>query len=334
MINVCLVGYGYWGKNLLRNLTSLEECRVGCVCELNKDAHRAIKALYPSLNVVSDYSKVLADTSIDAVILATPTGTHFSLASEALQQGKHVLIEKPFTTSVSKALVLIEMAEAKNKVLMIDHTFLYNGAVEKVKELIDGKVLGELKYFDSTRINLGLIQPDVNVLWDLAPHDLSILCHIHKELPASITATGVSHLKNGIENIAYLTINYNSGFIAHLNCSWSSPVKVRTTLIGGDKKMIVYDDINPTDKIRVYDCGFDIKAEEDRSKILVDYRTGDIHIPKLNTHEPLRKMLQDFLKSINTKSTPVSNWKIGLNTVRILEAAQMSIKENSQQVSI
>lgn len=334
MINVCLVGYGYWGKNLLRNLTSLEECRVACVCELNKNAHRAIKALYPGLNVVSDYTKVLADTSIDAVILATPTGTHFSLASEALQKGKHVLIEKPFTTSVGKALVLIEMAEAKNKVLMIDHTFLYSGAVEKVKELIDSRVLGELKYFDSTRINLGLIQPDVNVLWDLAPHDLSILCHIHSELPTSITATGVSHLKNGIENIAYLTINYDSGFIAHLNCSWSSPVKVRTTLIGGDKKMIVYDDINPTDKIRVYDCGFDIKPEEDKSKILVDYRTGDIHIPKLDTHEPLRKMLQDFLNSINTKSAPVSNWNIGLNTVRILEAAQVSIKENSQQISI
>jgi len=287
---------------------------------------------WPALTIIA--LTVLVALTVSTFI-ATQKSAPVVLTSNRLKpKNTSQSLEKPFTTSVGKALILIEMAEAKNKVLMIDHTFLYSGAVEKVKELINGKVLGELKYFDSTRINLGLIQPDVNVLWDLAPHDLSILCHIHSELPTSITATGVSHLKNGIENIAYLTINYDSGFIAHLNCSWSSPVKVRTTLIGGDKKMIVYDDINPTDKIRVYDCGFDIKPEEDKSKILVDYRTGDIHIPKLDTHEPLRKMLQDFLNSINTKSTPVSNWNIGLSTVRILEAAQISIKENSQQISI
>lgn len=334
MINICLIGYGYWGKNLLRNLSQLSECKVEFVCDSSTKAHEQIKVLYPDIKILEDYNEVITNKNIDAVVIATPTYTHFDLAKKALEHDKHVLIEKPFTTSTTEAETLIDLAVLNNKVLMVDHTFLYSGAVQKIKELVELDQIGSLKYFDSTRINLGLIQPDVNVLWDLAPHDLSILSYIHDEKPISVTASGVSHTNNGIENIAYMTINYDSGFIAHLNCSWSSPVKVRTTLIGGDKKMIVYNDIDPTDKIRVYDSGFNFKNDEDKSKIYVDYRTGDIHIPKLKTDEPLNKMLKDFVNSINTGSTPVSSWKIGLDTVSILEAAQKSIKQNSKQITI
>jgi predicted dehydrogenase len=217
---------------------------------------------------------------------------------------------------------------------MIDHTFLYSGAVEKIKELVDKNSLGILKYVDSTRINLGLIQPDVNVLWDLAPHDLSILAFITKEEPTSVCATGTSHTGNGIENIAYMTLKYASGFIAHFSCSWSSPVKVRSMLIGGDYKMVVYDDLNPTEKVKVYDSGYVCSTDEDRTKMQVDYRVGDIHIPKISTHEPLRKMLEDYVSCIETGNTPISSWKLALQTVKILEAAQKSIKNNSIEVLI
>lgn len=334
MIKICLVGYGYWGKNLLRNLYSIDSCKVECVCEPNRSAQDKIKSLYPNINIVSSYDDVFKNYDIDAVVIATPTHTHFNLAKKALDNGKHVLVEKPFTTSVDQAKKLIDLSINKNLVMMVDHTFLYSGAVEKIKDLVESETIGKLKYFDSTRINLGLIQSDVNVLWDLAPHDLSILSYIQNEDPISITATGVSHTNNEIENIAYMTINYPSGFIAHLNCSWSSPVKVRTTLIGGDKKMIVYDDINPTEKVKVYDSGFNFKNDEDQSKIYVDYRMGDIYIPKLKTDEPLRKMLQDFLNAIKLSVLPVSNYNIGLKTVKILEASQKSIKQNSKQTLI
>lgn len=334
MIKICLIGYGYWGKNLLRNLSSIDTCKVQCICEVNENTQNKIKSLYPNIDIVSSYDDVFKNYDIDAVVIATPTHTHFSLAKKALDNNKHVLVEKPFTTSVEEANTLIDLSINKNLVLMVDHTFLYSGAVNKIKDLIHSDTIGKLKYFDSTRINLGLIQSDINVLWDLAPHDLSILSYIQNEDPISVTATGVSHTNNDIENIAYMTINYSSGFIAHLNCSWSSPVKVRTTLIGGDKKMIVYDDINPTEKVRVYDSGFDFKNDEDKSKIYVDYRAGDIYIPKLKTDEPLRKMLEDFINSINYNTLPISNYNIGLKTVKILEASQKSIKQNSKQILI
>jgi predicted dehydrogenase len=334
MLRVCLIGYGYWGKNLLRNLLSINDCKVECVCESNAIAAQKIKSAYPDLSIESDYNQVLSNSKIDAVVIATPTHTHFELAKKALESGKHVLVEKPFTTSVQEAETLINIAQQKNLVLMVDHTFLYSGAVKKIKSLIDSDTIGKLQYFDSTRINLGLIQSDINVLWDLAPHDLSILSYICNEEAIGVTASGISHTNNNIENIAYMTINYPSGFIAHLNCSWSSPVKVRTTLIGGDKKMIVYDDINPTEKVKVYDSGFDFKNDEDKSKIYVDYRIGDIYIPKLKTDEPLRNMLEDFFQSIVNNKLPVSNYALALKTVKILEASQKSIKQNSNQISI
>lgn len=334
MINIALVGYGYWGVNLLRNLTSIKNCNVVAVCESNKSRHAIINELYPNITVVSDYKDILSNTAIEAVVVATPVDSHYELTKKALQQGKHVLVEKPLTSSVETAEELVELARSKNLLLMVDHTFLYSGAVEKIKELVSSDTIGKLQYLDSTRINLGLIQSDINVLWDLAPHDLSILTAIMQEPPISVSANGISHIGTGIENIAYMTLHYASGFIAHFNCSWSSPVKVRTMLIGGDKKMIVYDDINPTEKIKVYDSGYVYKTDEDKRKIKVDYRVGDIHVPKISTHEPLRKMLEDFVYCIEKGTTPRSSCELGLQVVRVLEAAQTSIKNDGKKVLI
>jgi predicted dehydrogenase len=334
MINIALIGYGYWGVNLLRNLTAIKDCNVVAVCESSEKRQRVLNTTYPNIQVTGDYQDIINNSEIDAVVIATPVHSHFSLAKQALENNKHVLVEKPLTASTREAQILIDLATSRNLQLMVDHTFLYSGAVEKIKELVDNDNLGILKYIDSTRINLGLIQSDVNVLWDLAPHDLSILAFITKEEPTAVYATGVSHTGNGIENIAYMTLKYPSGFMAHFNCSWSSPVKVRSMLIGGDKKMIVYDDINPTEKIKVYDSGYVCKTDEDKTKMQVDYRVGDIHIPKVSTHEPLRKMLEDYVNCIQTGKTPTSNWKLALQTVKILEAAELSLKMNSKEVII
>jgi predicted dehydrogenase len=217
---------------------------------------------------------------------------------------------------------------------MVDHTFLYTGAVNKMKNLILDGEIGKLQYFDSTRINLGLFQSDVNVLWDLAPHDISILKHLISEKPVSVNATGISHTQNGIENIAYMTINYQSNFVAHFNCSWTSPVKVRSTLIGGDKKMLVYNDLEPSEKIRVYDTGFICKTDEEKNRILVDYRVGDIYIPKLETKEALLGVANDFVDSIDQNKEPIASSTLGLEVVQILESAQKSIKLNGKEITL
>jgi predicted dehydrogenase len=277
---------------------------------------------------------VISDKEIDAVVIATPVFTHYKLAKQALTEGKHVLIEKPMTSSVAEADELINLAAQKGLTLMADHTFLYTGAVAKMKEIIETEVIGTPLYFDSARINLGLFQPDINVLWDLAPHDISILTYLITEMPESINATGISHTRNKIENIAYLTVNYQSDFIAHFNCSWSSPVKVRQTLIGGDKKMILYNDLEPSEKVRVYDTGYNHKTDEEKTRIMVDYRTGDVYIPKLSGREALAGVAGDFIQSILLKKDPLSNAQLGRSVVRILEASQESIKNNGKEVRI
>jgi predicted dehydrogenase len=233
---------------------------------------------------------------------------------------------------MEEALQLQDLARQMNKLIMVDHTFLYTGAVQKIKELISSGAIGTIKYFDSTRINLGLFQSDVNVLWDLATHDISILNYLLDETPYSVNATGVSHTNNNIENIAYLTINYKSGFIAHFNCSWTSPVKIRTLLIGGDKKMLLFNDLEPTEKIKIYDTGYDHKTDEEKMKILVDYRAGDVHLPKVDVKEALSGMASDFIDSIRNHTKPVSDFTSGLNVIRILEASQKSIKQNGKEI--
>ena len=245
-INVGLIGFGYWGPNLVRNFASADNCQVKMVADFRIDRIANISRLYPGIEITADPLDIINNKDIDAIIIATPVFTHFDLAEAALKNGKHVLVEKPMTSSTKQAETLLNIAEQRNLTLMVDHTFLYTGAVDKMKELIEADSIGKVKYFDSTRINLGLFQPDVNVLWDLAPHDLSILFHLVPYKPLSVNAVGISHTSNQIENVAYLTINYENDFIAHFNCSWTSPVKVRSTLIGGDKKMIVYNDLEPS----------------------------------------------------------------------------------------
>jgi predicted dehydrogenase len=334
MVKIGIIGYGYWGPNLVRNFSLNNNCVVKSVADRSVGRLDALKMSYPNVNLLSDADNIIFDNEIDAIVIATPVFTHFNLALKALKSGKHVLLEKPMTATVKEAAELIEVAENMGLVLMVDHTFLYTGAVQKIKTIIDDGLIGEMRYFDSTRINLGLFQPDINVLWDLAPHDLSILLYLIKEKPVSVNATGISHTKNGLENIAFLTINFNSELIAHFNCSWTSPVKVRQTLIGGDKKMIVYNDLEPSEKLRIYDTGYDINIDDDKSRIMVDYRTGDVYIPKLKGHEALSAVASDFINSILTKSKPVSDNIIGLDVVKILEAAQLSIKQNGSLIEI
>lgn len=332
MVNIAIIGYGYWGPNLVRNFSSTVDCRVHTVVDFREDRLQIAKRNHTGINTSVNPEDVFNNKEIDAIVIATPVFTHFDLAKRSLQNNKHVLLEKPMTSSVAESEELIALAEKNKKVLMVDHTFLYTGAVQRIKSMIDNDEIGKIKYFDSTRINLGLFQPDVNVLWDLAAHDLAILNYLVPEKPTSVQATGISHTNNGIENIAYLTINYHANFIAHLHCSWTSPVKVRQTLIGGDKKMIVYNDLDPFEKIRVYDTGFSHKT--DKNQILVDYRAGDIFIPKVESKEALAAMAADFVSAILHNTTPVSNCDSGLVVIKILEAAQQSIKNKGMEVSI
>jgi predicted dehydrogenase len=286
------------------------------------------------VEITTNPDNIIKDPAIDAVAIATPVFTHFQLAKTALKNGKHVLLEKPMTSTSKEAEGLIEIASKNGLSLMVDHTFLYTGAVQKIKQLIDTDTIGKVKYLDSTRINLGLFQPDINVLWDLAPHDISILTHLVNEKPYSLNATGVSHTNNGLENIAFLTVNFESGFIAHFNCSWTSPVKIRLMLIGGDKKMIVFNDLEPTEKIKIYDTGYNVKTDEEKQKLLIDYRTGDIFIPKTPSTEALALMAEDFAQYILNDKRPVSDFNSGLSVIKVLEASNESIKNKGKEVRI
>lgn len=332
MIKVGIIGYGYWGPNLVRNFSSIPFCKVKTVADLRSERLKLLKQNYPTVGATRKIDDIFSDKEIDAVIIATPVSSHFELGKKALLSGKHVLLEKPLCASVAEANKLIDLSEKTKKTLMVDHTYLYTGAIKKVKEIIQKKDIGKIKYFDSTRINLGLFQQDVNVLWDLAPHDIAILSYLLSRRPLSVQALGMSHLKNGIEDVAYLFLRYHSGLIAHFSCSWSSPIKVRTMMIGGDKKMVVWNDMEPTEKIKIYDSGYFLKSDEDKKRILIDYRVGDIYVPKIEIKEALREMALDFLSSIMKKTEPISNYKIGLEVVKILEMSQKSIKNKGKEI--
>ncbi|MBN8863494.1 MAG: Gfo/Idh/MocA family oxidoreductase [Sphingobacteriales bacterium] len=333
-ISIGVIGYGYWGPNIVRNFFNVSNCTVKKVADARPERLNQLHKIFPGIEGVASADDILQDPTIDAVVIVTPVFTHFELARKALLQGKHVLVEKPMTASVAEADELMNLAEQKGCTLMVDHTFLYTGAVSKIKELIEDKSIGTPRYFDSTRINLGLFQPDINVLWDLAAHDLSILAHLIDEEPVSVNATGISHTGNGIENIAYMTVNYASDFIAHFHCSWTSPVKIRQMLIGADKKMLLYNDLEITEKVKVYDTGYSLKTEEDRKQILVDYRTGDIFIPKLSSKEALFGVADDFVQSIVNKRQPVASAALGRRVVQLLEASQTSISNKGKEVKI
>lgn len=332
MIKIGVFGFGYWGPNLVRNFFATPGCEVRRVVDVNPERLKKSKLLYPTIDTSADAAAILEDSDIDAVVIALPISFHYETAKKALLNGKHVLLEKPMTRLKSQARELIDMASDKGKILMVDHTFLYTGAVRKIKEIVSRGELGNIRYFDSTRINLGLFQSDINVLWDLAPHDISILLHLVDESPRSVIATGISHTGNDLENLAYLTLNFESNMVAHFTSSWTSPVKIRQILIGGTKKMIVYDDVEPTEKVKVYDTGFEVRSEEEKNKILVDYRVGDIYIPKIDNREALKGVAEDFVAAVDRGIEPVSNWKSGLEVVTILEAAEQSIKNRGREV--
>ena len=331
-VKIGIIGLGYWGANLIRNFSSTQLCNVSAIADTNENQLAKYKAIYPSLEVYTNANKMIQHAGIDAVVIATPVFMHYALAKNALENGKHVLIEKPMTASSKEASELIEIASKKGLTLMVDHTFLYTGAVQKIKELVDTNVVGKVNYIDSTRINLGLFQPDINVLWDLAPHDISIVNYIMNAKPIAVNAVGISHTNNNIENIAYLNLFFENDIMAHFNCSWTSPVKIRKFLIGGDKKMIVWDDMEPTEKVKVYDTGYSHSTDEEKRKVLVDYRTGDIFVPKLQVTEALSLMAKDFIQSILNKTEPTATAQNGLFVVRILEAAELSIKNKGKEI--
>ena len=338
--NVGVIGCGYWGPNLLRNFAENEGAELRWICDLDTERVAAMGRRYPAAEQTSDYKVVLADPAVDAVVIATPVWTHFSFAQQALEAGKHVLVEKPLTANVAEAEQLVELADRKGLTLMVDHTFIYTGAVRKIKEIVQSGDLGDLLYFDATRINLGLFQNDINVVWDLAPHDLSIMDFVIDRQPTAISALGSSHIERGIENIAYLVMLFPDEFIAHFHFNWLSPVKIRHTLIAGSRKMVVFDDIEPTEKIRVYDSGVTAThndSEDEREaayRTLVSYRTGDVWVPKLDSTEALRYVCREFLAAINEKRAPLTDGSAGVRVVRLLEAAQQSIASGGAAVKI
>lgn len=334
MTNIALIGYGYWGKNLARNFNNLKTCNFYALAEGDESKRNAFSSAYPNAKVYNTADEIFADTEIDAVVIATPVDAHYPLAKKALESGKHVLVEKPMTSNFDQANELVELAKANGLLLMVDHTFLYTGAVKLIKDQIDFGRLGKIQYIDSTRINLGLFQHDVNVLWDLAPHDISICNYWVSQKPKSVMAVGAIHTKSNIENIAYLTLKYENDMIAHFNCSWISPVKIRQMLVGGDKKMVVFNDMEPSEKVKIYDTGFEAKTEEEINKMLVNYRTGDIHIPQIDNTEALAAMAADFVNCIGSGNEPISSAQIGLDVVKILDAAQQSIKQNGKEILI
>jgi predicted dehydrogenase len=308
VIRIGVVGYGYWGPNLVRNFVDAPTTQVVLVSDLRQDRLDVVQRRYPFIETTTDYRMLIADPRIDAVAISTPVSSHFQLAMEALQAGKHVLVEKPMTASTEEALRLIDEAEKRNLVLMVDHTFIYTGAVRKTRELIDAGDLGQIYYYDSTRVNLGLFQHDVNVLWDLAVHDLSIMEFILPEEPVEVSATGIAHVAGVVEDTAFLSLFYSGSIIAHLNVNWLSPVKIRRTLVGGTKKMIVYDDIENSEKIKVYDKGVTVKnGPESLYKVLVSYRSGDMYAPRLDVTEALLIEVQHFAECIENSMVPRSD---------------------------
>lgn len=332
-IKVAVVGCGYWGQNLIRNFWEVDEAELAFVCDVDPKALAHTQRRYPTVQVTRHYRELLDSPRVDAIVLATPVSTHYDFARQALLAGKHVLVEKPLARSTAEVLDLIEVADEQRKLLMVDHTFLYTSAVRRMKELVDRGDIGDILYFDSVRINLGLVQSDVNVLWDLAPHDFSILQFLCDSDPVAISAIGARHLGCPYENMAYITARYDSPLIAHFHVNWLSPVKVRTTLIGGSSKMIVYDDIEISEKVKVYDRGFTVNHDpERRERLLTGYRNGDVLAPNLETTEALRFMVRDFLSCIVENRTPVSDAVSGYRVVRLLEAAQQSIEQNGREV--
>jgi predicted dehydrogenase len=334
MLRIGVIGYGYWGPNVVRNFSTANGSEVTMVCDMSQQTLKKVNKAYPQISVTDNIDELIKSPDVDAIAIATPVFTHHDLAKKVLEAGKSVFIEKPFTYTVAEAEDLVELAAKKNLKLMVDHTFLYTGAVRKIRQLIDDGILGNLYYFDSSRVNLGLFQHDVNVVWDLAPHDISIMDYVIDEKPQAVVATGIGHFGRGLEDVAYLTFYYDHNIIAHINVNWLSPVKVRTTLIGGEKKMLVWNDLEPDEKIKIYDKGVQVKTKEGKYNLLVDYRSGDMWAPKVEQTEALKLMAEKFVDYVENGGTIVNDGIAGLNNIKMLEAANKSLTNKSGMVYI
>jgi predicted dehydrogenase len=331
MVKFGVIGYGYWGPNVVRNLDSLDGAQVLAISDKSATARKRAQKAYHNVPVAADAADVISSSEIDAVAIVTPVWTHFELAKAALENGKHIFVEKPFASCVQQAEQLINLAQQKNLRIMVDHTFLFTGAVRKIRQLLEEDALGKLYYYDSTRVNLGLFQHDVNVIWDLAPHDLSIMDYLIKESPEALVATGQTHL-NGFEDVAFITVYFPEKIIAHINVNWLSPVKVRTTLIGGEKKMLVWNDLEPDEKVKVYDKGVSITSRQGLYDLLVSYRSGDMWAPQVEQVEALRMELGYFVDCISNDREPFNDGAAGCRVVKMLEAASQSLNKRGALV--
>jgi predicted dehydrogenase len=331
-IRVGIVGLGYWGPNLLRNFSGAEGCQVRMCCDSDERRFRRLAPNYPAVEFLTSVQQVFQSPDIDAVAIATPVHTHYVLTRQALEAGKSVLVEKPLTMRVDHAEELIALAARKDLVLQVDHVFVYSPAVTKIKEIVDSGRLGKLFFIDSVRINLGLFQHDVNVIWDLAPHDLSIVDHLLGRTPRTLSAFGAIHANQDIEDVAYLNLDFGDGLVANFHVNWLSPVKVRHIIIGGSEQSLIYNDLESSERIKVYDRGIDMVNDEARRKVLVNYRSGDMWSPKVGTEEPLSLMAADFIRCVREGGRPIADGASGLRVVKILDAAQRSIKAQGARV--
>lgn len=335
MITVGVIGYGYWGPNLVRNFAEVPGGRVGFVTDMRAERLAQVTRRYPATKVSTDYRELINDSAVDAVAIATPVSSHFELAMAALRAGKHVLVEKPMTSTAEESMALIDEADKRGLVLMVDHTFVYTNAVAKIRELTQNGDLGDIYYYDSVRINLGLFQHDVNVLWDLAVHDLSIMDYVLGQTPVSVSATGLAHVPGKPENIAYMSMFFDGRLIAHVHVNWLAPVKVRRTLLGGSRRMIVFDDLETSEKIKVYDRGISVNpSPENVYQMLIGYRAGDMWAPQLGISEALQTEARHFIDCIENRKTPTTDGQAGLRVVRLLEAATRSMAQQGALVPL
>lgn len=335
MIRVGVIGYGYWGPNLVRNFMLAQGSAVTRVCDLSEERLTPLHKLYPGLRTCNRSDDLVNDPQIDAVVIATPVSSHFELAMSALKAGKHVLVEKPLASTSDQARRLIDEAAARNLVLLVDHTFVYTPAVRKMREIIVAGQLGDVYYYDAVRVNLGLFQHDVNVIWDLAIHDLSIMDYVLPEKPVAVSATGISHIPGQPENVAYITLFFSGPQIAHVHVNWLTPVKVRHTLIGGSEKMILYDDLEPSEKLKVYDKGIRVTPGlEDVYRMLVSYRSGDMWAPRLDTTEALQTEALHFIDCVENGRLPETDGPAGLRMINMIEAAETSLRDRGRLVEI
>jgi len=335
MIKVGVIGFGYWGPNLVRNFATSDRSKVVAVVDLESKRLAVAERSYPGIRTSSNPADLFAAADIDAIAIATPVQYHFDLALAALQAGKHVLVEKPMAASAADCRRLIDEAAKRKLTLMVDHTFIYTPAVQKMRDLVQTGELGDIYYYDSVRVNLGLFQHDVNVLWDLAVHDLSIIEYVLGKVPVAVSATGISHVPGAPENIAYLTMFFEDSTIAHVNVNWLAPVKVRQTLVSGSKKMIVFNELDPSEKIKVYDKGIVLNDDQEQlNKVIAGYRTGDMWAPQLANTEALAAEVRHFADCIETGATPLTDGEMGYNVVKVLEAASKSLAQRGASVAV